>query len=282
MNMRSTAVAAALALVLLASSAAAGRQLRQDPVVIDGQTGNGLDTRPDLGLAEDYAILAGFGITNVYDVSRVVTGDMGIWPSATTAITAFVLTADVGFSTSPIVTGNVYAMPTDIRATIRPPVTTPVTAVGPGNVKDAMEDLITAFDTISPAVFPTALTVGTPIDADMAGKTFGPGLFTSTGSMAAAGDFTLKGGATDIFIFRMATTFTMAAGAKVILSGGALASNIFWQVGTSATIFTTAVMHGTIMAPDLIATQTGSSINGRLLVGPAGSVTLGMTTVVKC
>jgi hypothetical protein len=279
MNMRSTAVAAALALVLLATSASAGS------CTAVNDDGTPAESRPaaciDLGPAADYAILAGFALTNV--PASAITGDMGIWPAPFSAITAFDHVIDLEnptFFNSPQVTGKIYAKPADTRHATD---ATTGDVVVP-DVRDAMIAFtVLLADTAAAAALPPP-EGSTPIGIDMAGETFGPGLYTSTGSMAAAGDFYLDAGddADAVFIFRMATTFSMAPGAKVILKGGALASNIFWQVGTSATIYTTAVMHGTIMAQTLVATQAGSSINGRLLVGPAGSVTLGkMTTVVK-
>lgn len=68
-------------------------------------------------------------------------------------------------------------------------------------------------------------------------------------------------------------------GVNIKLTGGALAKNIFWQVGGAVTIGTTAHVEGNILSQTMIAMKTGASINGRLLAQTA--VTLQMNTVTK-
>jgi hypothetical protein len=82
-----------------------------------------------------------------------------------------------------------------------------------------------------------------------------------------------------VFIFQMASTFTSSPGRQVILAGGASAENIYWQVGSSATLGTTTVFHGTIMADQAITLGTGASLNGRALAR-IGAVSLDSNTVV--
>jgi hypothetical protein len=82
-----------------------------------------------------------------------------------------------------------------------------------------------------------------------------------------------------VFIVQIASTLITTSGRKVILSGGAKASNIFWQVGTSATLGTTSVFKGTIMADQSITMSTGARIEGRLLARIA-AVTLASNTIV--
>src|SRR5438552_9382913 len=80
-----------------------------------------------------------------------------------------------------------------------------------------------------------------------AGKPSPRGLYTSTSSLEiSSGDLTLdaQGDANAVFIFQMASTLTTTAGRQVILSGGAQAANVFWQVGSSATLGTTSVFKG--------------------------------------
>jgi len=80
-----------------------------------------------------------------------------------------------------------------------------------------------------------------------------------------------------VWVFQIGSTLTEASDVMVILENGAQASNIFWQVGSSATIGVGAVLEGTILANTSITLDTGAIVNGRLLAGavaPSGAVTL--------
>jgi hypothetical protein len=89
---------------------------------------------------------------------------------------------------------------------------------------------------------------------------------------------TLKGGPKDVWIFQIAGTLTLGSGAQVVLSGGALATNIFWQVADYTEIGTTAHMEGTILDQTAIHLLTGASLNGRALAQTA--VTLDSNMIV--
>jgi hypothetical protein len=118
---------------------------------------------------------------------------------------------------------------------------------------------------------------------NIGGLTLTPGLYKSTGSLEiSSGDLTFdaKGNASAVFIIQIASTLTTTSGRQIILSGSAKASNIFWQVGTSATLGTTSVFKGTIMADQSIALNTGARVEGRLLARIA-AVTLAGNTIVK-
>ena len=78
----------------------------------------------------------------------------------------------------------------------------------------------------------------------------------------------------------MASTLTTTAGRQVILSGGAQAANIFWQVGSSATLGTTSVFAGNILADQSITLNTGATLDGRALAR-IGAVTLDTNTITK-
>ena len=119
------------------------------------------------------------------------------------------------------------------------------------------------------------------VAGDLGGQTLGPGLYKSTSSLAiSSGDLTLdaKGDANAIFIFQMASTLTTTSGRQVILSNGAKAANVFWQVGSSATLGTTSVMKGNILAFASITVTTGAAVEGRLLAR-SGAVTLDSNTI---
>jgi hypothetical protein len=118
---------------------------------------------------------------------------------------------------------------------------------------------------------------------NIGGLTLTPGLYKSSGSLEiSAGDLTFDalGDPDAIFIIQIASTLNTTSGRKVILAGGALASNIFWQVSTSATLGTTSVFKGTIMADQSISMNTGATIEGRLFARIA-AVTLESNTIVK-
>jgi hypothetical protein len=121
------------------------------------------------------------------------------------------------------------------------------------------------------------------VAGNLGGLTLTPGLYRSTSSLAiSSGDLTLdaQGNSSAVFIFQMASTLTVTAGRHVILTGGAKASNVFWQVGSSATLGTNSIFVGTIMASQSISFVTGATLDGRALALNA-AVTLDTNTVTK-
>jgi Ice-binding-like len=109
--------------------------------------------------------------------------------------------------------------------------------------------------------------------------TLAPGVYTWESALDITGDITLKGGPSAVFIFQVNGTLDMASAAKIILSGGAQAKNIFWQVTDVVTLGTTSHFEGIILGQTLIALQTSASINGRTLAQTA--VTLDQNTVTQ-
>jgi hypothetical protein len=161
---------------------------------------------------------------------------------------------------------------------------TAVTGFGPGRVNGTIH----AGDTIA-AHAQASLTVAykdaagrstNPIGVagDLTGQTLRPGLYKSTSSLKIAGDLTLDAGGNPnaVWIFQMASTLTV--GGRVVLIGGATSANIFWQVGSSATLGTNSVVHGTIMAAASITLDTGATLDGRALALTA-AVTLDNNSV---
>jgi len=121
------------------------------------------------------------------------------------------------------------------------------------------------------------------LSGNIGGLTLTPGLYKSTSSLSiSSGDLTFdaKGNASAVFIIQIASTLTTTSGRKVILSGGALASNIFWQVGSSATFGTTSVFKGTVMAMQSITLNTGAKLDGKALAR-TGGVTMAGNTIVE-
>lgn len=227
------------------------------PVVIPLQTT--VHSAINLRSAADYVILAGSLISNV--PTSAVTGNIGLSPAAGSKIT--------GFGGGEI-TGIVYTVDASGPAGSVPNATGLTTAKG---------DLTTAYnDAAGRTATDIVLLAG-----NIGGLTLTPGLYKSSGSLEiSSGDLTLDalGNPNAVFIIQIASSFVTTSGRKVILSGGALASNIFWQVGTSATLGTTSVFKGTIMADQSISLNTGAKIDGRLLARIA-AVTIKSSTVVK-
>lgn len=226
-------------------------------IVIPVQT----TVQPTINLQSDadFVILAGSKISNV--PISAITGNIGLSPAAGSFIT--------GFGTTEV-TGTIYTCDASGPAGSVP------NAVG---LTAAKGDLTSAYnDAAGRTCTDIVLLAG-----NIGGLTLTPGLYKSSGSLEiSSGDLTFdaKENASAVFIIQIASTLTTTSGRKVILSGGALASNIFWQVGTSATIGTTSVFKGTIMADQSISVNTGAIIEGRLLARIA-AVTLKGNTIVK-
>ena len=110
-------------------------------------------------------------------------------------------------------------------------------------------------------------TGGATLAGDLGGLTLAPGLYSAAGAVSNTGTVTLDaaGNPNAMFIFQVGGALSMAAGAQVVLSHGAEASHVFWQVNGAAAIGATATFTGTLMALDAIAVGAGSEVNGRAL-----------------
>jgi Ice-binding-like len=121
------------------------------------------------------------------------------------------------------------------------------------------------------------------LSGNLGGLTLTPGLYKSTSSLAiSSGDLTFDamGNANAVFIIQIASTLTTTSGRKVILKGGALAANIFWQVGSSATFGTTSVFKGTVIVMQSITFNTGATLDGKGLAR-IGAVSMASNTIVN-
>ncbi|MGZ3420145.1 MAG: ice-binding family protein [Polyangiales bacterium] len=208
----------------------------------------------DLGSAGTFAILAKTGISSV--PASAITGDLGVSPAAASYVTGFSLTADSTnvFSTSPQVTGKVYA--------------SNFAAPTPAKLTTAISDMQTAFtDAASRAPKVTELGAG-----NIGGKTLSAGVYAWGTGLLVPTDVTLDGSATDVWIFQIAKNLTIANGTKVVLAGGAQAKNVYWQVAGAIEVGTTAHLEGIALVQTSITLRTGASVKGRLLAQTAVSI----------
>ena len=228
-----------------------------------GQAGHGNGPTPvDLGTAENYVILAESGITNV--PTSAITGNLGVSPIAATAITGFGLIYAAGspYSTASQVTGKIYA------ATYASPT--------PASLTQAVGDMQTAYLDACGRKSPDYTELAT---GDIGGLTLQPGLYKWSTTVTIPKDVTLNGGPNDVWIFQIAGDVKEASAAKVTLTGGTLAKNVFWQVAGVVALGTTAHMEGVVLSKTAITLNTGASANGRLMAQT--NVTLIMNTVVE-
>jgi ice-binding like protein/Big-like domain-containing protein len=197
-----------------------------------------------LGGAGAFVVLAGSTVTSTGATGLI--GDLGVSPG----------TAVTGFPPATLV-GTIHA--------------------GDATSAVAMTDLTAAYNDAAGRTLAPVTVAG-----NLGGLTLPPGLYKSTSSLSiSSGDLTLdaQGDANAVFIFQMASTLTTTSGRSVVLSGGTKASNVFWQVGSSATLGTTSGFKGTILANQSITLSTGATLNGRALAR-IGAVTLAGNAVV--
>ncbi|PKP10505.1 MAG: hypothetical protein CVU08_13555 [Bacteroidetes bacterium HGW-Bacteroidetes-3] len=204
-----------------------------------------------LGSAGDFAILGGSGVSNT-GTSTVITGDVGSFPTAT-------------------ING---LLPSNVIGTL-------YTSADPivGLAKDALT--VAYNDAQSRSLDAISL------PGQLGGLTLAPGLYVNSSTSGISGTgangiLTLDAGgdANAVWIFKMGSTLITDAGTSIVLAGGANAANIYWSVGTSATLGTNSIFYGNILADQAITLTTGAVLNGRALTRIA-QVTLDSNIVTK-
>jgi hypothetical protein len=204
----------------------------------------------NLRSASTFAVIATSSISSTGSVQ--VNGDVGLHPGTSQGIP-----------------------PAQVNGTIH---------VNDPQVVQAQADLLAAYnDAVSRS------TNSQTLPGNLGGLTFAPGLYTNSTSVLISGagpgnNVTLDAGgdANGVFIFKMGSTLTTGPGSQVILAGGAQAKNVFWQVGSSATIDTTTAFEGNILAAVSITLNTGAAVQGRMFAGSAGgaaSVTVNAASI---
>ncbi|MEW9528190.1 ice-binding family protein [Microbispora sp. NPDC049125] len=200
----------------------------------------------DLGSAGTFAVLAGSTVTNTG--GTVVTGDLGVSPGS----------AVTGFPPGVVTDGTIHT--------------------ADGTAATAQADLTAAYldaaGRASDVTFPTA---------ELGGMTLAPGVYDSLpGDFQITGTLTLdgQGDPNAVFIFQTASTLVTASASNVVFINGAQPCNVFWQVGSSATLGTGSSFAGNILALASITVTTGVTVNGRTLARN-GAVTLDTDTITR-
>jgi len=200
-------------------------------------------TAPPLGTAQSFAVLGGSTVTNTGP--SVITGDLGVSPGS----------AVTGFPPGSVVSGTIHAADAVAAA--------------------AESSVTTAYNNLAGQACTQDLT-----GQDLGGKTLTAGVYCFSTSAQLTGILTLnaQGNANAVFIFKIGSTLTTASGASVLITNGGSVCNVFWQVGSSATLGTTTAFGGNILALTSITLNTGASITGRALARN-GAVTLDSNNV---
>ena len=200
-----------------------------------------------LGTAESFGVLGGSAVTNTG--ASVITGNLGVSPG--TAVTGF----PPGIVTPPSTIHSADAV-----------------------AAQAQIDLTTAYNAI----------IATPTLVDLTGQDLGgltltPGVYGFASSAQLTGPLTLNalGNPNAVFIFKIGSTLTTASGSSVLVINGGSNCNVFWQVGSSATLGTTTAFVGNILALTSITLTTGANVDGRVLARN-GAVTLDSNRVTVC
>ncbi len=205
-------------------------------------------TTVSLGTADSFAILAGTGITIGGAVNTsAITGDIGTSPTATIIGIGNAILVGVNHAGDATTVGAKTSLNTAYLAAGQPPVTTVVAST---------------IDSFS----------GT-------GYILAPGVYNSASTMGITGTLTLNGTGTDVWIFQAGSSLTTAGASVITLTGGAQACNVFWQVGSSATLGAASTFKGNILAVTSISLGTTGNVEGRVLA-QNGAVTLGGSNII--
>jgi len=203
-------------------------------------------TAPPLGTAQSYAVLAGSTVTNTGP--SVIVGDLGVSPGS----------AVTGFPPGLVSGGAIHAA--DAAAL------------------SAQSALTTAYNSAAGQSCTLDLT-----GQDLGGQVLTPGVYCFSSSAQLTGALTLnaQGNPNALFIFKIGSTLTTASNSSVLVINGGSSCNVFWQVGSSATLGTTTAFAGNILALTSITLTTGANVSGRILARN-GAVTLDSNSIAGC
>ena len=197
-----------------------------------------------LGTAGNFAVLAGSTVTNTGP--SVISGSVGLAPGS----------AVTGFPPGIVLAGT--------------------TQVANGVALQAKNDLVTAYNDAA------GRSSTATVSGDLAGRTLTPGVYTSASSLGLSGQLTLdaQGNPAAVFVFQAGSSLIVGSGSQINLIGGAQACNVYWRVGSSATIGTSSSFVGNILALTSITMTTGATLQGSALARN-GAVTLDTNTITR-
>jgi hypothetical protein len=205
-------------------------------------------TAPGLGTAGSFAVLAATTVTNTG--ASIISGDLGVSPGS----------AVTGFPPGQVINGTME--------------------VADAVAATAQDDLTTAYNNAA-GQSPTVNVPSTIGSAGIDKAPLVPGVYKASSSLEVSGALTLDAGGNPnaVWIFQApSSTLTTDSGSSVVLTNGAQACNVFWQVGSSATLGTDSTFQGNILANTSITVDTGDTITGRALAS-GGAVTLDDDTI---
>jgi hypothetical protein len=197
-----------------------------------------------LGTAGNFAVLAGSAVTNTGP--SVISGSIGLAPGSAVS----------GFPPGIVLDGT--------------------TQVANGVALQAKNDLVTAYNDAA------GRSSTETVAGDLAGQTLTPGVYSSASTLGLSGQLTLdaQGNPNAVFIFQAGSSLIVGSGSQVNLIGGAQACDVYWQVGSSATIGTSSAFVGNILALTSITMTTGATLQGSALARN-GAVTLDTNTITR-
>src|ERR1700720_4130728 len=200
---------------------------------------------PPLGSAQTFAVLGASTVTNTGPT--VITGDLGVSPG----------TAVTGFPPGRVTRGTLHA--------------------GDAAANAAQADAHAAYANLVAQPCVTNLT-GKVLGTTGGAVTLSPGVYCFNSSAQLTGTLTLNG--SGVYIFKTGSTLTTASNSSVVLTNGATAANVFWQIGSSATLGTNTVFVGSILALISDTVTTGASVNGRVFA-LTGAVTMDSNAITN-
>jgi hypothetical protein len=229
-------------------------------------------TAPPLGSAATFGVLATTTVTNATTppgppAFTTITGDLGLSPPGVSV---------TGFSLAPGVNRIVVGPPPATGVTDGPGIVTGTIFVGDPVALMAHADAVIAYAALK------AETCGTHLSGqDLGGQFLAPGVYCFDSSAQLTGNLTLNGNG--VYVFQIGSTLTTATGSAVLLTNGATCGNVFWQVGSSATLGTGTAFVGTLIAFTSDTVATGVSVVGRVFaLGGAVTLDTNNITIAAC